>query len=39
VLTVSDTFDRDGARERIEDEQLLVASEAMGRLAVAALRA
>jgi uridine phosphorylase len=37
VLTVSDTFDRDGARERIEDDVLLAAAEKMGAAAIAAL--
>jgi uridine phosphorylase len=37
VLTVSDTFDRDGARERIEDDALLAAAEKMGTAAIAAL--
>jgi DeoD family purine-nucleoside phosphorylase len=37
VLTVSDTFDARGARVRIDDEALLGAAEAMGRVAIAAL--
>jgi purine-nucleoside phosphorylase len=37
VLAVSDTFDDDGARERISDERLLAAAEAMGHLALQAL--
>jgi uridine phosphorylase len=37
VLTVSDTFDRAGNRQRIEDDSLLAAAEQMGALAVAAL--
>ena len=39
VLAVSDTFDSDGARTRIDDHALLAASESMGRAAVAALGA
>jgi uridine phosphorylase len=39
VLTVSDTFDRAGNRQRIEDDSLLAAAEEMGALAVAALAA
>ncbi|HEY1458037.1 MAG TPA: hypothetical protein VGF15_05925 [Solirubrobacteraceae bacterium] len=39
VLTVSDTFDGTGARQRIEDEHLLDCTERMGRLAVSALGA
>jgi uridine phosphorylase len=37
VLAVSDTFDSSGARERIDDGSLLVAAEAMGAAAIAAL--
>jgi DeoD family purine-nucleoside phosphorylase len=37
VLTVSDTFDATGARERVDDEVLVVSAEAMGRAAIAAL--
>jgi uridine phosphorylase len=37
VLAVSDTFDRAGNRQRIEDHSLLAAAEEMGALAVAAL--
>lgn len=37
VLAVSDTFDAHGARVRIDDEALLGAAEAMGRVAIAAL--
>lgn len=37
VLTVSDTFDAQGARRRIDDETLLASAEAMGRAAIAAL--
>jgi len=37
VLTVSDTFDADGARTRIDDHALLAAAETMGAVAVAAL--
>jgi uridine phosphorylase len=37
VLTVSDTFEENGARRRIEDHSLLAAAEAMGTAAVAAL--
>jgi DeoD family purine-nucleoside phosphorylase len=39
VLAVSDTFDRRGARTRIDDRSLLAASEVMGLAAVAALSA
>jgi DeoD family purine-nucleoside phosphorylase len=39
VLAVSDTFDAAGARTHIDDEPLLQAAEAMGAVAVAALRA
>jgi uridine phosphorylase len=39
VLAVSDTFDSDGARRRIDDDSLLAASEAMGAVALAALTA
>jgi uridine phosphorylase len=39
VLAVSDTFDTDGARTRIDDHALLVAAESMGAAAVAALAA
>jgi DeoD family purine-nucleoside phosphorylase len=37
VLTVTDTFDARGTRSRIDDEALLGAAEAMGRVAIAAL--
>jgi len=37
VLAVTDTFDADGARSRIEDHDLLAAAERMGTGAVAAL--
>jgi uridine phosphorylase len=37
LLTVSDTFDADGHRTRIEDHALVEAAEAMGRAATAAL--
>ena len=37
LLAVSDTFDEQGGRQRIEDRALLEAAEAMGRAAVAAL--
>jgi DeoD family purine-nucleoside phosphorylase len=37
VLAVSDTFDRDGRRARIEDHALLACAERMGQAAVAAL--
>jgi DeoD family purine-nucleoside phosphorylase len=37
VLTVSDTFGADGARTRIDSEQLRVAAERMGALALTAL--
>jgi nucleoside phosphorylase len=37
LLAVSDTFDPDGKRTRIDDHALLAAAEAMGRAAVAAL--
>jgi uridine phosphorylase len=37
LLIVSDTFDAFGARTRIDDDSLLVAGEAMGAVAVAAL--
>lgn len=37
LLTVSDTFDEMGRRSRIEEEQLLLAAEKMGRTALAAL--
>jgi uridine phosphorylase len=37
LLAVSDTFDADGKRTRIDDHELLAASEAMGRAATAAL--
>lgn len=37
LLTVSDTFDADGGRHRIEDQDLLAAAERMGAAAVAAL--
>ena len=36
VLAVSDTFDREGARTRIDDDALLTAAEAMGAAAVEA---
>jgi DeoD family purine-nucleoside phosphorylase len=39
LLVVSDTFDAFGARTRIDDDSLLVAGEAMGAVAVAALPA
>jgi uridine phosphorylase len=39
VLTVSDTFDDAGARERIDDKALLDAAERMGSAAIAALPA
>ena len=39
VLAVSDTFALDGARQRIDDDSLLEAAEAMGAAAVAALAA
>jgi DeoD family purine-nucleoside phosphorylase len=39
VLAVSDTFDASGIRTHIDDEPLLQAAEAMGTVAVAALRA
>jgi nucleoside phosphorylase len=39
VLAVSDTFEPDGARHRIDDDALLSAAEAMGAAAVAALAA
>jgi DeoD family purine-nucleoside phosphorylase len=39
VLAVSDTFDADGVRARIDDRSLLAAAEAMGAVAVAALSA
>jgi uridine phosphorylase len=39
VLAVSDTFAPDGARQRIDDDSLLKAAEAMGAAAVAALAA
>jgi uridine phosphorylase len=39
VLSVSDTFDANGTRTRIEDEALLTAAEAMGTAAIAALSA
>jgi uridine phosphorylase len=39
VLAVSDTFAPDGARQRIDDDSLLKAAEAMGTAAVAALAA
>jgi DeoD family purine-nucleoside phosphorylase len=39
VLAVSDTFQADGARTRIDDGSLLAASEAMGAVALAALAA
>ena len=37
LLVVSDTFEDDGERRRIDDEALLAASEELGRIAVAAL--
>jgi DeoD family purine-nucleoside phosphorylase len=37
VLAVSDTFDVEGSRERIEDDVLLAAAERMGAVAIAAL--
>jgi uridine phosphorylase len=37
VLAVSDTFDAHGARMRIDDDALVGAAEAMGRVAIAAL--
>ncbi|HEX5852982.1 MAG TPA: hypothetical protein VFY36_07815, partial [Solirubrobacteraceae bacterium] len=37
VLAVSDTFDDEGNRERIDDDALLVAAEKMGAAAIAAL--
>ncbi len=37
VLAVSDTFDPDGTRTRIDDDRLLAAAESMGAVAVAAL--
>jgi len=37
VLAVSDTFDIEGSRERIEDDVLLAAAERMGAVAIAAL--
>jgi uridine phosphorylase len=37
MLVVTDTFDRQGARERIDDHMLQRSAEAMGRAAVAAL--
>jgi uridine phosphorylase len=37
VLAVSDTFDSSGARQRIDDDLLLSAAEAMGAVAVTAL--
>jgi DeoD family purine-nucleoside phosphorylase len=39
VLAVSDTFDEEGNRERIEDDALLAAAEKMGAAAIAALTA
>ncbi len=39
VLAVSDTFDAAGSRRRIDDHALLIAAEAMGAIAVAALSA
>jgi DeoD family purine-nucleoside phosphorylase len=39
VLAVSDTFDADGNRRRIEDEALVTAAEKMGAAAIAALTA
>ena len=38
LLTISDTFDQRGARERIDDDALVLAAEAMGEAAVSALR-
>jgi len=37
VLAVSDTFDAEGARERIADAPLRAAAESLGRAAIAAL--
>jgi uridine phosphorylase len=37
ALTVSDTFDSSGARQRIDDDSLLTAAEAMGAAAAGAL--
>ncbi len=37
VLAVSDCFGEDGSRERIDDDALVAASEAMGAIAIAAL--
>jgi uridine phosphorylase len=37
LLAVSDTFDANGVRSRIDDDRLLSAAEAMGRAAIAAL--
>jgi hypothetical protein len=37
VLAVTDTFDAAGSRRRIDDHALLIAAEAMGAVAVAAL--
>ena len=37
VLTVSDTFDEQGGRGRIDDQTLLESAEAMGRAGIAAL--
>jgi DeoD family purine-nucleoside phosphorylase len=39
LLTVSDCFPENGGRERIDDDRLLEAAEAMGAIAIAALRA
>jgi uridine phosphorylase len=39
VLAVSDTFDADGSRTRIDDQALLAAAESMGAVAAAALSA
>ena len=39
VLVVSDTFDSDGSRTRIEDQPLLEAAERMGAAAIAAFGA
>jgi uridine phosphorylase len=39
LLAVSDTFDADGGRHRIEDHDLLAAAERMGAAAIAALAA
>ncbi|MEA2314712.1 MAG: purine-nucleoside phosphorylase [Solirubrobacteraceae bacterium] len=39
LLAVSDTFDADGVRSRIEDQALLAAAETMGAAAIAALAA